>query len=91
MRALLVACVVMGVLIVAGVAVLVAAIVGRSPPQAGVETAQVVLDEPAGTRIAGASGTADALLLVLTGGGPDRVLAVDRRSGRVEARVRLAR
>lgn len=94
MRFLTVISVVMGVLIVAGTAVLVIALVRRAPAtvSAGQDAgAPVVLDEPAGTRIAGADGTADALVLRLVGGGPDRVVVVDARSGRVIARAALAR
>ena len=41
----------------------------------------VVLDEPVGTRIAGATaGTVDRLALQLQGGGPDRVVLIDTRS-----------
>jgi hypothetical protein len=91
-RALLAACVVMGVLIVAGLAVLVVAVAGRTPPPpTGAAPATVLLDEPAGTRIAAASGTVDSVVLLLTGAGPDRVVAVDPHSGRVQVRVRLAR
>ncbi len=95
MRFLTAISVVMGILIVAGTAVLVIAVVRRTPAPAsasGQEAgAPVVLDQPAGTRIAGADGTADALVLRLAGGGPDRVVVVDTRSGRIIARVSLSR
>ncbi len=86
--------VVMGILIFAGTVLLVVVLVKRAPvgsASGAPATLPVVLDEPAGTRIAGASGTADALVLRLTGGGPDRVVVVDARSGRVAARATLAR
>ncbi len=51
----------------------------------------VALDEPPGTRIVAASGGADGLVLVLSGGGPDRVVVLDPRSGRIAARAALAR
>jgi hypothetical protein len=50
-----------------------------------------VLDEPAGTHIAGVSMLPDRLAVQLQGGGPDRVVVVDSRSGRVIARVGLSR
>ena len=86
--------VVMAILIFAGTVLLVLVVVKRAPAgsAAGAQAAApVVLDEPAGTRIAGADGTADALVLRLAGGGPDRVVVVDTRSGRVVARAALAR
>jgi hypothetical protein len=114
MRALKAAVIVMGVLILAGVAVIVVTIVhrmsgtgarqapGPSAQQEGVPEAgalaaapttlvQTVLDEPAGTRITGAAASVDRLALQLQGGGPDRVVVVDTRAGRVVARVALAR
>ena len=53
--------------------------------------ASAVLDEPTGTRIAGVSALPDRLAVQLQGGGPDRVVVVDMRSGRVLGRVGLAR
>jgi len=89
MRALQAAVIVMGVLIVAGVAVLGVTIVRRlSVPAAG---QAAVLDEPAGTRMAGVSGAGDRVALLLQGGGPDRVVLLDPRSGRVVGRVALGR
>ncbi len=80
----------MGVLIVAGVAVIGMTLVGRmSAP--GAPIASVVLDEPAGTRIAGASLGVDRLALQLQGGGPDRVVVVDTKAGRTLGHVGLAR
>ncbi len=92
MRALKAAVIVMGVLIVAGVAVIAVTIVRRmSGPGAGVGTvARAVLDEPAGTRIAGLSVAADRLAVQLQGGGPDRVVVLDTTAGRVIARIGLA-
>jgi hypothetical protein len=89
-RALLAASVLMGVLIVAGVAVLATVAVRRATgPRAAEGT--MVLDEPAGTRIAAASGVPESLVVVLSGAGPDRVVVVDARHGRVTARLALAR
>ncbi len=53
--------------------------------------ARVTLDEPPGTRIAGASAVADRIAVQLAGGGPDRVVLVDLKSGRVLGHVALAR
>lgn len=92
MRMLRIAVVVMGVLIVAGVAVLAVALTQRvGSLVASGPAAAVLLDEPAGTRIAGLSLAAGRLALRLQGGGPDRVLLLDSRSGRVVARIGLAR
>ena len=86
-----IAVVVMGVLIVAGVVVLVVALTQRvGTLVAGGPSAPVVLDEPAGTHIAGVSMLPDRLAVQLQGGGPDRVVVVDSRSGRVIARVGLS-
>jgi hypothetical protein len=87
-----IAVVVMGVLIVVGVVVLVVAITQRVGTLAvGGAAGPVVLDEPAGTHIAGVSMLPDRLAVQLQGGGPDRVVVVDSRSGRVIARVGLSR
>ncbi len=58
-----------------------------SQPPAAV---RAMLDEPAGTHIAGVSTSADRLAMQLQGGGPDRVVVVDLRTGRVVARAALA-
>ena len=95
MRALQAAVIAMGVLILAGTAAVVGIIVHRASaprpaaPAAGLPA--VVLDEPAGTRIAASALAGDRLLLQLAGGGPDRAVVVDVRSGTVLARVGLAR
>ncbi len=85
MRAMLGLVVGMGVLIVAGVAVVAVTIVGRMGGH-GAVPATVTLDQPAGTRIVGVAGLGDRLAVVLQGGGPDRVVVVDGRGG-----VRLGR
>ena len=80
----------MGVLIVAGTVGLFVVLAQRmSAGSAAI--ASMVLDEPSGTRIANVSVAADRVALQLQGGGPDRVLWVDTRSGRVLGRVALAR
>lgn len=78
----------MGVLIVAGVGVLGTALVGRMSSSPAT-IASVLLDEPAGTRIAGTSLAPDRLAVHLLGGGPDRVVLIDTRSGRVLGHVGL--
>jgi voltage-gated potassium channel Kch len=87
MRGLLVAVVAMGVLIVAGTAVLGVLIVRRLGEAGSAAPFSVVLEEPAGTRIAGVAGWPDHLAVTLTGVGADRVVVVDPRSGRVLGRV----
>jgi hypothetical protein len=91
MRALQAAVVFMGVLIVAGVAVIAVVIVQRVTGTGQPVVAPAVLDEPAGTRIAGIAAAADRLAVQLQGGGPDRVIVLDSRTGRVLARAGLAR
>jgi hypothetical protein len=92
MRALQAAVIVMGVLIVAGVAVIAVTIVSRmSASRAAGVSAQATLEEPSGTRIAGVAVAADRVALELQGGGADRVVVVETRTGRVIARVALAR
>jgi hypothetical protein len=93
MRAtMMVLVVAMGVLIVAGVSVIGVTIARRViAPAAVVAAHDAVLDEPAGTRIAGVSALPDRLALQLTGGGADRVVVVDLRTGAVVGRAALAR
>jgi hypothetical protein len=78
----------MGVLIVAGVTTIGVTIVHRmsGAPAAVHDVAMhdAVLDEPEGTRIAGVSALADRLALRLVGGGADRVVVVDLRTGQGE-------
>jgi hypothetical protein len=94
MRALKVATIAMGVLILVGTAVILVTIVKRtmSGPAGIPEKAfAAVLDEPAGTAIAGITSVRDRLAVQLHGGGPDRVLLIDPVSGVVVGRVGLAR
>jgi hypothetical protein len=60
-------------------------------PIAGGAPLALVLDEPAGTRIAGIAAAGDRLAVQLQGGGADRVVLVDPRSGAVVGRIALAR
>ena len=92
MRAIMAAVVVMGVLIIAGVATIVVTIVHRSAGGSmPATTQQTLLDEPDGTHIAGLSAAGDRVALQLQGGGPDRVLVMDASSGQVLLRARLTR
>ena len=80
----------MGVLIVAGTVGLFIVLAQRmSAGSAAI--ASLVLDEPPGTRIVGTSIAAERIALQLQGGGPDRVVWVDTKSGRVLGHVALAR
>jgi hypothetical protein len=90
MRMLKVAVVVMGLLIVAGMGVLVVVIVERLSAPSG-PPMRAVLDEPPGTHIVAVAALPDRLALQLQGGGPDRVVVLDMRSGRELARAALAR
>lgn len=88
--ALKVAVVVMGVLIVGGVALLLVLIVGRVAAPGRQAAGPLLLDEPAGTELTAMALSGDRLALQLRGGGPDRVVVVDLRGG-APMRVRLAR
>ena len=128
MRALKVAVVVMGLVIIAGTGLLVVTIVQRvfhphpGAPVASVQAparpavpqpavpqpavsrpavprpavsrpavpASVTLDEPAGTHIVAVGGYGQGLAVTLSGGGPDRVVLLDRAL-RVIGRITLAR
>jgi hypothetical protein len=86
MRGLLVLVVVMGLLIVAGVVTIGVTIMHRM--SGGGAAAEVVLDEPAGTRIVGISPDGNRLAVLLSGGGPDRVVILGP-GGAVAGRVAL--
>jgi hypothetical protein len=90
MRALKVAVVVMGVLIVGGVAT-IAVVLTRRLAGIPAPVASVTLNEPAGTHIAATALSGDRLALQLTGAGPERVVVLDLRSGRVVGQAALAR
>jgi hypothetical protein len=96
MRALKVATIVMGVMIVVGTIALVITVARRaSAPVPSVATwptsVAAVLDEPAGTRIAGIAAVRDRLAVRLEGGGADRVVLIDPATGAVAGRISLAR
>src|SRR3954451_20719559 len=91
MRALKIVTVVMGVMIVAGTIVLAVAIARRlsGTDQHGGAFA-VQLAEPDGTRIGGIAGSQDRLVVQLEGGGPDRIVLIDPRTGAMVGRIALA-
>jgi hypothetical protein len=73
-RALKLATIVMGVLIVLGTALLGVLITRRLSGAEGAQRPGVLrLAEPAGSRIAGIAATEGRVLVFVTGGGPDRV------------------
>jgi len=86
-----IAVVVMGVLILGGTATLVVLVATRASGQGGLPpVVTAVLQEPEGTRIAGIAATADRLAVQLQGGGGDRVVLVDPRTGALAGRISLA-
>ncbi len=100
MRALKIATIAMGVLILLGTAVIVATIIRRtiSGPSATAPHMQpeavafaATLDEPAGTTIAAVTEARDRLAVQLRGGGPDRVILIDPATGVISGRITLTR
>ena len=93
LRALTAVTIGMAVLIVVGTGVLIAVIVHRSTslPSAPSGPVALQLDEPPGTRIAGIAGAGNRLAVQLQGGGLDRVVLVDPRSGAVTGRITVGR
>ena len=87
MQALKALTIVMGVLILGGTAVLGVMLARRMGGTAA--PVSVLLDEPAGTRIAGIAAAGDRLAVRLQGGGPDRVVLIDPHSGAATGRVGL--
>jgi hypothetical protein len=79
----------MAVLIVVGTTVLLVAIVRRIGSPAPTAQVAVLLDEPAGTRIASIAAVGDRLAVRLEGGGTDRVVLLDARTGAVSGRIGL--
>lgn len=90
MRGLKILTVVMGVMIVVGVAVLGVVMTRRLGGLVAGGTADIMLAEPDGTSIAGIAATADRVALQLHGGGPDRVVLIDPRTGGTTGRVMLS-
>ncbi len=96
MRALKITTIVMGVLIVIGTTALIITVARRAPVASSTvagwpASLAAVLDEPAGTRIAGIVAVRDRLAVRLEGGGADRVLLIDPATGTVAGRISLAR
>lgn len=88
MRALKILVVVMGVMIIAGVIVLGVTVVRRmTPPPLA---AAAALNEPAGTHIAQVSAAGDRVVVLLQGGGPDRLVVLDLRTGAVISHAGLS-
>ena len=87
-RGLMAAVIVMGVLIVLGVATLAVTIVRRLSAPAS-QSLQP-LNEPPGTRLQSIAAAGDRLAVLLTGGGPDRVILLDPRTGQITGRLSLA-
>jgi hypothetical protein len=89
MRALTSLVIGMGILLVAGVAVIVVTLVHRmgAPP---IAISDILLAEPAGTRITTIAPAGDRLAVLLQGGGADRVVFVDAAHGHVLGHLKLA-
>jgi hypothetical protein len=87
MRALTSLVIFMGVLIVAGMALIAATLVrrGAAPPATMTD---LTLSEPPGTHIATISPLGPRLAVLLLGGGPDRLLFIDA-DGRVVGHMTL--
>ena len=90
MRALKILTVVMGLMIVVGVVTLGVVMMQRLGSLGGGNIADTMLTEPPGTVIAGIAATADRIALHLRGGGPDRVLLIDPKTGKPLGRLSLA-
>ena len=87
LRALMASVIFMGVLIVVGVAFLGLTIARRMSGTTAAPAA--TLDEPPGTRMVSLSATGERLAVLLQGGGADRLVMIDARSGQVVGRVLL--
>jgi Na+(H+)/acetate symporter ActP len=98
MRAVTIATIAMGVLILLGTTVILVTIVkrtmtvplGTGPVGMPEKPFATVLDEPAGTSIVGIASVRDRLAVQLHGGGTDRVVMIDPVSGAVVGRIGLA-
>ena len=88
MDALKTAVVGMGVLIVAMLALLVFGLSRRPPPHPPL-AGTIVLDEPAGTRIASIAPAGPSVAVLLQGGGPDRIVLLNG-AGQVVGHVSLS-
>jgi hypothetical protein len=80
----------MGVLIMVATTVLVVVIARRlSGPVMVQQPVSLMLNEPAGTRIAGIAGAGDRLAALMQGGGADRIVLIDPRTVTVVGTVAL--
>lgn len=91
-RAVKIAAIVMGVLIVLGTTVLIVMVVKRGTSAGGAAFVpdrlfSTVLEEPPGTSIQSVTPVRDRLAVQLRGGGPDRILIVDPGTGAVTGRI----
>ena len=93
MRAVKLAAIIMGILIVVGTMTLIILVVRRSAapsvtsPPANVSA---ILQQPAGTRIVGIAAVQDRLAVRLEGGGPDRIVILDPHTGTMTGQIGLA-
>ncbi|MBC7636049.1 MAG: hypothetical protein H7251_10650 [Acetobacteraceae bacterium] len=90
MRALKILTVVMGVMIIVGVVALGVVMTQRLGGSGAASAVSATLDEPTGTIIAGIAATADRIAIQLRGGGPDRVVLIDPKTGKPVGAVKLA-
>ena len=80
----------MGLLIVVATTVLVVVIARRLGGPTSISTqTTLMLDEPRGTAIIGIATAGDRLAALLQGGGADRIVLIDPRTGLVAGRVEL--
>jgi hypothetical protein len=94
MRAVKIATIAMGVLILLGTTVILVTIVKRSmtgPAGMPEKPFAATIDEPPGTSITGIAAVRDRLAVHLHGGGNDRVLLIDAGTGAVVGRIGLSR
>ena len=89
MRLLKVLTIVMAVLIVLGTTALLVVIARRIGSPAAPGPIAILLAEPVGTRIAGIATAGDRLAVQLQGGGPDRIVLLDSRTGAVAGKIGL--
>lgn len=91
MQALRVLVVVMGVMIVAGTVGLGVLLAQKMAGPAAAQEWSLALDEPAGTQVVATAASGDGLALSLRGGGGERVVVVDARTGRVVGRISVSK
>ncbi|GAB0114247.1 hypothetical protein [Acidisoma sp. C75] len=106
-RPLLIAVIVMGILVVLATGVVIVKVVqdiaggGRQPAAspvalvpggpARVRLTTQMLNEPPGSHIVSITGVGDRLSVLITGGGPDRILFIDPASGLVTGQLMLGK